>query len=54
MDCRWEEGIWLGMADVSNELAIGTVTNCVRARDIWTFGSLADQWDTGLVHRIKG
>ena len=54
LECRWEEGIWLGMRNISYEHYIGTPEGCVKVRDIRRFGHKRDQWNLELVNKVKG
>ena len=53
-ECRWEEGVWLGVRDETGEVIIGTPQGVVKARDFKRRGSLEERWCMQKLSEIKG
>ena len=51
---RWEEGVWLGIADRTNEVIVGTKEGVIKARDIRRRGTKEEQWDLGKFNEFRG
>ena len=54
MDCRWSQGIWLGMRDESPESIIGTAHGCIKAKDIRRLGRPEDRWNLSDFNAFTG
>ena len=52
-DVRWETGIWMGIADRTGEIIIGTKDGVVKARDIRSLEE-KEAWDVGRFNDIRG
>ena len=53
MDSRWEEGIWLGIYEVSGEHIIGTPDGCLKTKDIRRKPE-SDRWKWESIADVKG
>ena len=51
---RWEEGIWLGIADRTNEVIVGTSEGVIKVRDVRRYGIDRDKWDLAKFNDFKG
>ena len=45
LDERWEEGIWLGSKDESDEILIGTEKGVVKARAVRRKAGFEERWN---------
>ena len=52
-DARWEEGIWLGIQEVSGEHIIGTEEGCLKTKDIRRKPQ-EDWWKIENMRKMKG
>ena len=53
-DERWEEGIWLGSRDESDEILIGTNEGVVKARSVRRKAQFEDRWNADQFNNMKG
>ena len=53
-DERWEEGIWLGAKDESDEILIGTNKGVVKARAVRRKSNFEERWNFNQFNEIKG
>ena len=53
-DERWEEGIWLGLRDESDEILIGTNKGVVRARSVRRRANFEERWNLNQFNNMKG
>ena len=44
LENRWEEGVWLGIADRTNEVIVGTSEGVMKVRDVRRHGIETDRW----------
>ena len=51
---RWEDGIWLGIHDQSNEAIIGTRDGVVKARDVKRKATDEERWNGENFDAVKG
>ena len=51
---RWEEGVWLGIADRTNEVIIGTSEGVIKVRDIKRHSIEKDRWDLAKFNAFQG
>ena len=51
---RWLEGVWLGIADRSLEVIIGTDKGVIKVRDVRRHGLEKDKWDIARFNNMKG
>ena len=53
-DVRWNEGIFLGVMDESNEILVGTREGVVKAKDFKRMGTYANRWNKQEILEMKG
>ena len=53
LDSRWDNGVWLGIADRTGEVIIGTKDGVIKARDIRSLEE-NQAWDVGNFNDIRG
>ena len=53
-DPRWEDGIWLGIADRTNEVIVGTSEGVIKVRDIRRKGTNKERWNVSNFNEFKG
>ena len=54
LDCRWEQGVWLGMRLETGESVIGTDLGVVKCRDIKRLGSSDERWNRDRLLAVQG
>ena len=53
-EARWQEGVWLGIADRSMEVIVGTNEGVIKVRDVRRYGTQQEQWDMGKFNSFRG
>ena len=53
-ETRWSEGVWLGIADRTNEVIVGTSEGVIKARDIKRYSSEKEKWALDKFNEVKG
>ena len=53
LESQWEDGIWLGLADESDEVYVGTASGIYKTRTIKR-KQIAERWDTEQLRRMAG
>ena len=51
---RWEEGVWLGIADRTNEVIVGTSEGVIKVRDVRRHAADKDRWDLIRFNAFQG
>ena len=53
VEARWEEGIWLGVQEVSGDHIIGTAAGCLKTKDLRRKPQ-EDRWRSEDMKKMKG
>ena len=53
LEAQWEDGIWLGIADESDEVYVGTASGVYKARAVKR-KQIAERWDAEQLKKMTG